>query len=408
MKNNSLVLAVDIGTTTIELSCFFPDKMTIKNGAYDRSAEKFHAHFENPQRLYGSDLLSRSNNAVRFLLADKMKTMVRTAIYTSLTTNGMFWHDLSKIIISGNTLMLHLFFGWDVSGMSTAPFTAFNLFAHNEMWDGIPVFGMPGISAFVGGDIVSGLYALSIPQTEKTLLFVDLGTNGEIVLLHAGRILAASVAAGPAFEGGNISIGSFARPGAIDSVSITHHFCRIHTIDQVLPPRGICGSGLIEAVYELYQDGIIDVHGSFVNEEERLEGFPLFFTGSSNPLLLTQNDIRSLQMGKSAIRAGIETLLDYAGLTVSDIDTLYLSGSFGNHIDMKKASGIGLIPKALISHTFLTGNTSLLGAIRLGCHTSDIDELSAIAKKAESISLADSETFKTAYIRYMDIETTDQ
>ena len=404
MAKQSPVLAVDIGTTTIELSCFIPpDHDVSEDGFQPPENELFHEHFSNPQRRYGADLLSRANNAIRFDLSETMREMVRCAIFRAVTSHRINWQELSLIILSGNTLMLHLFWGWNVSGMTTAPFTADKLTLHRELWDSVPVISMPCIGAFVGGDILSGLYALDIHDRTKNTLFVDLGTNGEIILSHSGRLLASSVAAGPAFEGGNISIGTFARPGAIDSVTIRRRFCRIHTIDGLLPPRGICGSGLIEAVYELFQDHIIDAHGSFIADNDRADGFPLFAPGRSEPLSLSQNDIRSLQMGKAAVRAGMETLLSASGIPETAVDTLYLAGSFGEHLDIKKASGIGLIPKTLLPRTKLAGNTSLLGAIRLGCHPTETDTLSAIAKEATLLSLADCDAFKSAYIRQMNL-----
>lgn len=407
-------LAIDIGTTTIALSVIDTDGIYSASDANPNDASPTASTssaaidafiIENPQRLYGSDVISRMNNAAKGggNLAQKMRTMVRTAIQDMITSHGINWQSLSAIVISGNTLMMHLFHGLDASGMLTAPFMPAELAPAISDWDGIPVTSMPGISAFVGGDIVSGIYALDLIHEEKPALFADLGTNGELVLSIDGKIITTSVAAGPAFEGGNLSIGMPALPAAIDSLAVKNGFCRIHTIDNVLPPKGLCGSGLIEAVYELLQDGILDAHGSYLSTQYREDGFPLYIQNADQRLTLTQEDIRAFQVAKAAVRAGIDTLLDTCNLSISDIAQFHLAGSFGQHLNIKKASGIGLIPKALAPHTALVGNTSLAGAIRLAQKPDDYATIKEIAEQAQSVSLADSDIFKEAYIRYMDL-----
>ena len=386
-------LAVDIGTTTVALS-------VVDTGSAIKPPQTV---IENPQRLYGSDVLSRMNNAAKQKLAAKMRTMIRKAICDAAAAGGADWHSLSGVTLSGNTLMTHLFHGLDVSGMLAAPFTPAELSPAVCDWDGVPVISMPAVSAFVGGDIVSGIYALDLIHSKSPVLFADLGTNGELVLFTDGRLVTSSVAAGPAFEGGSLSIGMPALPGAIDALTVKNGFCRVHTIDDVLPPKGLCGSGLIEAVYELLQDGILDRYGSFLSASYRDDGFPLYAQNAGQKLLLTQADIRAFQVAKAAVRAGMDTLLSVCGLQASDIGCFYLAGSFGTHLDIKKASGTGLIPDAFISNTSLVGNTSLAGAIRLSQRPDDIAEVADIARHAESVSLADSDFFKEAYIRYMEL-----
>ncbi|MBR1629285.1 MAG: DUF4445 domain-containing protein [Lachnospiraceae bacterium] len=389
---NKPFLAVDLGTTTIEI--YIPDQ---------ESSGRF-ARFENPSRLYGADVLSRMNNTARFGLSEKLQQRIGASIEQNAAVLGLDFSNCSGIVLSGNTPMQHLFFGMDVSGMVDAPFTPVSLSMQHGLLQGVPVVSFPGISAFVGGDILSGLYALDLLHTDSPVLFVDLGTNGEIVLALPGEgLLASSVAAGPAFEGGNISIGMPAVSGAIDTMSIRHGFCRFHTIEESLPPKGLCGSGLIEAVYELYADGQIDRHGTYLSETFRKEGFPLSPGGFSRELSLTQKDIRHLQEAKSAICAGIFALLDASHLRESDIGRLIFAGNFGNHLDIKKASGIGLIPEALIPKTSLAGNTSLQGAIRFARHPEDGEEIASIVSRAKSLSLADSPTFKEAYIRFLEL-----
>ena len=383
----SLLLAVDIGTTALELA-LISDDGTIKTTG-----------LLNPQRLYGSDVISRMNNATKPRLLAKMQSQVRDAIYsTALRELGIKkWDELSRIVISGNTLMLHLFFGFDVSGMTRAPFKPFTLTFPITDWNGVRVIAIPCISTFVGGDITSGLYGQSITSSGQNILFADLGTNGEIVLKKGNSFYAASVAAGPAFEGGNISIGLPALSGAIYSVSIKKGFCRIKTISDI-PPRGICGSGLIEAVYELKENNIIDAQGSYIDDDIRNEGYPLYANNINDKLTLTQDDIRAFQEAKAAVCAGILALLKVSDTAFTEIDSFILAGSFGRHLDIKKASDIGLIPKALSSKVTLAGNSSLNGAIRLARNPKDLDALTSFAKNVVSISLADSDYFKEAYI----------
>lgn len=389
----SLTLAADIGTTTVELALLSDNQIISRTG------------FLNPQRLYGSDVLSRTKNASKPDLAALMQDQIRSIIHdTAISSLGLSsWKELSLIILSGNTLMLHLFFGFDVSGMTDAPFEPFTLEPPVTEWDGIRVLSFPCISAFVGGDITSGIYALSIPSSDKNILFADLGTNGEILLKLNDRLFSTSVAVGPAFEGGNISIGMPAIDGAIDSVSIKKGFCRIHTVSELLPPKGICGSGLIDTVYELRKEKIIDKFGSFYDDTIRHNGFCIFAKNINDRLILTQDDIRSLQAAKAAVYAGILTLLDITDTSATDIDQFYIAGSFGKHLDIKKASDIKMIPEALIPKTSLAGNTSLEGAIRLADTPSDLSLLSSITRKVNCVSLADSEAFRSAYIQSMDL-----
>ena len=408
------VLAVDLGSSVLEFRLVDEN---INNSSYSSS------RLENPTRLYGAEVLSRLNNAVRLGLSGRMQAMMRDALVSAVEEGGTPWRSLSHVALAGNTAMQHLFFGLETSGLLAHPFTPQSLAALSTEIGGVPVHSFPCISAFVGGDIVAGIYDLDLVHASRPSLFVDLGTNGEIILSippafrnpalisedlpedpHLNTLLSASVAAGPAFEGGNISKGMPALSGAIDSLSIRKGFCRIHAVGDTLPPKGICGSGLIEAVYELYTDGIVDRHGSFVSERHRQEGFPLYARTIREQLLLTQKDIRSLQVAKAAICAGMWSLVSYAGLREEDIADLFLAGSFGTNLNLKKASGIGLIPEAFLSRTTLVGNTSLNGAVKLAAAgPKAIDEPVRITSRAHPVSLADSPLFREEYLKQMDL-----
>ena len=388
-------LAADIGTTTIEL-CLIDD---ITGKILDTGI------LLNPQRIYGSDVISRAKNASKADLAGKMCSMIRDSIQQYVTDNwSVDWRELSLIVLSGNSLMMHLFFNLDTTGFLTAPYIVNNLIIDNCIWDGVKTVAMPAVSAFVGGDIISGLYSLSVNSLRyDKAVFSDLGTNGEIALIIDDKLIATSVACGPAFEGGNISIGSPAIAGAIDKGHITNGFCRIETIDNIIPPRGLCGSGLIEAVFELHKGNIIDDNGSFTKEQYRKNGYDLFVLNQSLRMTITQDDIRALQTAKAAVSAGIEVLISDSGLSQEDIVSLFVAGSFGSNLDIKKASGIGLIPKALEDKVVVLGNTSLNGAVRLCLNPDDYGSLCRMSENASSVSLADSDAFKSSYIKNINL-----
>ena len=388
-------LAADIGTTTIEL-CLIDD---ITGKILDTGI------LLNPQRIYGSDVISRAKNASKADLAGKMCSMIRDSIQQYVTDNwSVEWRKLSLIVLSGNSLMMHLFFNLDTTGFLTAPYIVNNLIIDNYIWDGVKTVSMPAVSAFVGGDIISGLYSLSVNSLRyDKAVFSDLGTNGEIVLIIDDKLIATSVACGPAFEGGNISIGLPAISGAIDKVHITNGFCRIETIDNIIPPRGLCGSGLIEAVFELHKGNIIDDNGSFTMEQYRKNGYDLFVLNQSLRMTITQDDIRALQTAKAAVSAGIEVLISDSGISQEDIVSLFVAGSFGSNLDIKKASGIGLIPKALEDKVVVLGNTSLNGAVRLCLNPDDYGSLCRMSENASSVSLADSDAFKSSYIKNINL-----
>lgn len=387
-------LAIDIGTTTVGM-CLFDDNI------------KKYVNIENPNRLHGADVISRMKNAVHQNLGEKIRQDLRNAILTEFDNLAegldLSFRDLECVVISANVAMTHLFMGLDLSGMLDAPFTPQSLEMIFDEWDSVPVTVFGGLSPFVGGDIVSGLYALDLFSPSKPELLIDLGTNGEIVLCLPDSIIATSTAAGPAFEGANISCGVAATYGAIDSVRIQNGFCRISTIGNELPPKGLCGSGLIDAVYELYHDGIIDRHGTFVTDENRSLGFTLYHDNfSNNDIRLKQDDIRNLQTAKAAICAGIMSICRQADISYEDIAKVHIAGSFGKHLDVEKAFGIGLLPAELKNRAFACGNTSLQGAILLASNPSDAEIIKKKASRSTCINLADSSAFGDAYISSMD------
>lgn len=423
IDNNTYAIAIDLGTTTIALALVnLP------------SAKILHTvTMLNSQRKYGADVLSRIQASV----AGK-KEELRESIQKDLcegidellneyriTVEG---NDLSKqqimdiehIVISGNTTMIHLLMGYDCSTLGVYPFepvntgliseTAKEIIGYKQPGAEIKTTILPSVSAFIGGDIVSGLYALDFAGKKEIRLFVDLGTNGEIALGNCDRILTTSVAAGPAFEGGNISCGTGSVAGAICKVEISKNDASGRSDDEKInqttsvqietihnaPPCGICGTGVIETVAELLKCGLIDETG-LLSDEYFDNGFPV--TKTQNPIVFTQQDIRQFQLAKAAVRTGIEILTKEYGITTDEIAKVYIAGGFGYYLNIKKAASIGLIPPELVNKTTAAGNTSLAGAVKFISDANASDTIQRIKNASEDIILANDNDFQELYLK---------
>ena len=231
-------------------------------------------------------------------------------------------------------------------------------------------------------------------RSEEVCILVDLGTNGEIAIGNRDRILCASTAAGPAFEGGNISCGMAGIPGAISSVTIEDGKVFLKTIDDA-PPAGLCGTGVLETMYELLKEEIVDETGCM--EDEWIDdGFPL-----AEGIVFTAKDVRELQLAKSAVRAGMEVLLRSFGAGWSEIGRLFIAGGFGQKINMEKAVGIGLLPEELQGRMEPVGNSSLAGAVMAARDPAVIDRMVRAAQMAQEIPLAESPLFSDLYMEHM-------
>jgi len=322
-------------------------------------------------------------------------------------------------VLSGNTVMYHLLMEYDVSGLSRYPFTPVSLGGEDFKRDDVFVYEtekrnilspecrirlVKGFSAFVGGDIASGLFASDILNQGENVFFIDIGTNAEMVLKKDDTLYTASAAAGPALEGGNLKCGTGSVPGAICGVEI---MCQtggrpnsyvnniiIKTIDAA-DPAGICGTGAIEAVYEFRKAGIINEYGTFA-EEYIEKGFPLAKSVMGGVISIDQDDIRQIQMAKAAIYAGAEALLKRAEVGFEEVDAVIVSGNFGSFLDMQKAGAIGLLPELLAAKAVIAGNTSLRGAERV-CQGGELPRLTHIMTH----DLSTDDYFKKRYIECM-------
>lgn len=418
-------LAIDIGTTTIAADLV---------SGMDRIV-RLTVTAVNHQRAYGADVISRIQAANEGKLAE-LSECIRKDLYASmrklLEEGGIDFSRVRRISIAGNTTMQHLLMGYPCETLGVYPFEPVNISlthaAFSELFadaakafqrdidtesgkrsgnpgdvpNDIDVILLPGISAYVGADIAAGLLACGFDRAEEINVLIDLGTNGEMAIGNRDKILVTSTAAGPAFEGGNISWGMGSVRGAICEVEIDGTDATCTTIGGEAP-LGLCGTGVIEAVSELLKEGWIDGTG-MLDEDYFDDGFVLAQTPEGEDIVFTQKDVREIQLAKSAVRAGLETLLLRCGVTYDEIGTLYLAGGFGFRMNLEKAAAIGLLPVELLDKTIAVGNSSLEGAVEFLDDESSAARMEQMIRISEEISLASDKDFNRFYMEYMCFE----
>ncbi len=374
-KTENMCFCLDIGTTTLALALISLDTNKVVD-AITRT---------NPQKMYGADVISRieycrktSRTALHKILVDEINSMVE---YFNIKEN-------LPLYISGNTTMLHLFFNVDPSSIGVAPYTPVFLEKQEVNGSEIDIEGvsrvesLPCISAFVGADIVAGLNYVDFPTDGKYNLLIDLGTNAEIALFSENDTLCTSAAAGPCFEGANISCGMNASDGAVYAYSSSGY----KTVGNVLP-KGICGTGLIDIVAELLYSEI-DETGCMENEEFEI----------ADGVSLSQGDVRQYQLAKSAVFSAVETLMNYKNITYDDVEKVYISGGFSAKINVSNAVKTGLIPKAFEEKCVAINNSSLPGTVNYACGK---DVTYSLLKNAEYVDLSASDVFSKKFIKNM-------
>lgn len=356
-------VALDVGTTTIVLRLI--DLETGKELALRA--------FENPQRFGGSNIMSR----IQFDIDNKGRLLQRTLLGYLTRALQSLPVDLSQIhevVVAGNPTMRDLLFGLDVSSIGQKPFqsiTELDVAAGRRkttsmettarklrlpIYPDARVWSLPLLGCHVGADTAAGLLAIDIENRTEPFMFMDIGTNTEIICGTRDRLLIASCPAGPAFEGGSIDCGMAGLAGAIESVSFTSDGVPEYRVIGDGDPEGICGSGLIDLLSELRRTGMMDPMGRLENGQDR-------FTLSENPhIYLSESDISELAQAKGANQAGAQILLNQLGLEPGDLDRLYLAGGFAGHLDVGAARQIGLIPDVRDERIVQVGNASLEGA----------------------------------------------
>lgn len=372
-------VAIDLGTTT--LAAQLVNRETGEVLAVETAI--------NPQAKYGSDIMTRidaasrlvKQNEMQLLIRSKLNDMIINLFHSSNEKNSR----LKRIIIVGNAVMHNIFCGIDVEPMGYHPFEPVSnnleLYTPSELrWDlneDVTIEFLPGVGSFIGSDILIGVWAKNMIESDGIKVLVDLGTNGEIMIGNKDKILAASTAAGPAFEGAGISMGMRAATGAISTVMTRNG----EIIPKVLgsgKARGICGSGLVDAISAYLDDGSIKADGRFLNGESIMV---------MDPVVITQKDIRELQLAKGAIATGIRLLLKEFNAEEKDVSEVYLSGAFGNYISKRSARRIGLLnfPQKKIT---TAGNTALLGAKMALFNQSKINNFYEIREKTTHLDLS--------------------
>lgn len=350
VPGQGLGIAVDLGTTTLVAQLV--DLASGRIVAVENDL--------NPQNKYGSDLITRLETSLR-LGADEMTGIIRTKIGEMI---GLLIQGVSKtvgeVIIVGNTVMHHFFCKYDITPLSFYPFESHNmdmaLFKPVELgWpEGLCSFVKfyPSIGSFVGSDIVAGIMASGIYMKDRYSVLIDLGTNGEIAIGNRYRILCASTAAGPAFEGARISMGMLAKTGAIASVESMDGGWRCNVIGNG-DPVGICGSGLIDAVRIFLERGKLGTFGEILSGEKEIV--------LDEPVKITQQDIQEFQLAKAAIATGIQILTGLLAIKPQEIENVYISGGFGSYLNLENMRKTGMIDFP-VSIMHQLGNTALMGA----------------------------------------------
>jgi uncharacterized 2Fe-2S/4Fe-4S cluster protein (DUF4445 family) len=339
---------------------------------------------------------------------------------------GIDTQDITALVAAGNTTMSHLLLSLipcsirldpyvpTVSTYPQVPARELNIEVNPEAILEV----IPGVASYVGGDIVSGVLACGIADRPETSVLIDVGTNGEIAIGNNEWLVCCSASAGPAFEGGGMRDGMRATRGAIEKITIGDGELCYETIGCG-KPTGICGSGLIDCLYELVRNHIIDAEAKFVppadqgrvverNDELQFIIAPADQTETGRDIAITQSDISNLIRSKGAVFAAIKSLMDYVGLRFEDIDTLFVAGGFGSYLDIPKAIGIGLLPDIDPGRVRFIGNSSLMGARMCLLSTHSLERAAQIAKNMTNVELSIYQPFMDEYVAAMFLPHTDK
>ncbi|GMQ60109.1 hypothetical protein AN1V17_45090 [Vallitalea sediminicola] len=389
-------VGIDIGTTTVVITLI--DLLNSKEVGIYKNV--------NPQKSYGADVISRINYAIKDkknvqtkLICDEISLGIRTI----LDKYDLNPKNIVEITISGNTTMQYLLAGINPYKLSISPFTTIDLSLNEYLYSQIfddnlldcNVTLLPGVSAYIGSDITAGFYYSDLLNQEGNILFIDIGTNGEIALkTKDDTIICAATAAGPAFEGANIKCGMGSIDGAICNISMVDDKFKYDVIGNSTP-KGICGSALVDITAELLNTAVIDNTGKLNVDKV------ILYQDDQSEIGLYQEDIRQLQLAKSAISAGISVLIDEADISFNDVDKVYLAGGFGSNLNITNAITIGLIQKELKDKVEILGNSSLGGCVKYLLDDNSSNNFDEIKSKCKYIELSTSMKFNEEYIMSM-------
>lgn len=390
-------IAVDIGTTTIAAALVGIAASGGGKALATSAGSKVIATASgvNHQRQYGADVISRIAYASEGDGLQKLHDIVISDV-ENLVNNlrNISGAEVSGLVVTGNTTMLHIFRNISVESLGRFPYKTERLEPETCNMYGIETVIMPGFTAYVGADILSGIYYTDLMSDKKSLL-LDLGTNGEMAYYNGRDLRICSTAAGPVFEGGTISCGIASIPGAISHIRIAQDGGVSYETIGGEEPKGLCGTGVMEAVSELVRCGIVSKEG-LLSEEFFDKGFPVTEDGN---IRITQEDVRNIQLAKAAIRSGIEQLIG------KDIpDRVFISGGFGTNIDYDAIRALRIFPAGIDGNCVGAGNTALKGAVKyltaklLGADKTENALLNKIKMSATELILANKDDFDDTFV----------
>ena len=409
----NLGLAVDIGTTTVASYLCDMDSGEILGVR----------GFKNPQSAYGADVISRMDKIMKDggLLAVQQKYIceaIRESAHAMCEEKELNALDIRAAVICGNTVMQHIAAGINPVSISVAPFTAPTLFG--EEYDAYALgllpnekaaaYFAPCFASYVGGDIACGMIASGLDECRERVLFVDIGTNGELGLSTEKGLYFCSAAAGPAFEGAHIACGMAGVTGAISEVFVKDGKICYETVGNA-PAVGICGSGIVDAVAVMLDTGLLDETGlitekdeagdfaPYIDEDE--DGDPVFMLDHEKNIYICAKDIREIQLAKAAVCAGAQTLFHESGIHADSVSRIVIAGGFGSHLKARSMRRIGLLPPIAIEKYEFVGNAAGAGAVAILIGMEPRASAKTICMKSEYTELSKSAYFMERYIEEM-------
>lgn len=408
-------VAVDIGTTTVVTAL-----IDMKTGK-----ELATASMINAQKKFGLDVLTRityevehpedSKEKLQYAIVNSINEMIEDICNKSKVDR----RNIYEISIAANCTMMHFLLGIDATSIGKSPYAPVfvkskNILAKDiglKVSPGARLYCLPSVSSYIGADIVAGAYVCQLHKAKENVLFIDIGTNGEIVLSNHGKLLSCSCAAGPALEGMNISSGMRAAEGAIEDVKITEKGIEVKVIgDQ--EPIGVCGSGILAVVKELIRTGLVKKDGAFIKKENldesdyrydmiQLDGKRREFVLKSSPeqLLITQADVRQVQLAKGAILSGFYALLKKADIDMNQLDKVVIAGQFGAHLPADSLVGIGILPEEIKDRLVYVGNSSKTGAYMALMSAEVKQQIEELAHQIDYMELGASEGYERLFAK---------
>jgi len=421
-KDKLYSVAVDIGTTTVVASLI--DLNSGKEVGSESSV--------NPQKEYGLDVLSRIDFIKRkekglYLLQKAIVDCLNSLLEILCSKNNVDIENIYEIAVGANATMMHILLGVDTKTIGRSPYAT--IFSKEKKLLAeciglkISPFGrlycLPGVSSYIGADIVAGAVVADLKNTKDNVFFIDIGTNGEMILSEGGKLASCSCAAGPALEGANISCGMRAAEGAIEGVQFNENGVSLEIIGDT-EPLGICGSGILEIMAELNKKGLIKKSGRLKKKEDlEKEGRPvlaqnlieedrkrkvIIHKSEDEIITISQGDIRQIQLAKGAISSGIYALTEFMGINIEELDSVVIAGQFGKHLKISSLTGVGIIPESLKDKVKYIGNSSKTGAMMCLLSRDARKEMENMAKDIDYFELSTKEGYEKLFTKCLSFE----